>query len=95
MTNFIFWGTVISLSVGLLSFGYLSLPLASDYPLPQEFIDGIELIVGYMKSFSFIFPFDSLFNVLAIAMAFHFGMFIWERMWKIIAFIRGVGTGTA
>lgn len=94
MAQLIFWSAVLGVAGVILGTTYFLLPAASSYPVPAEFSTFLTLIVTYMKAFDFIFPFATLFNVLGIAMAFHFTVYLWEKMKAFISWTRGVGTGS-
>lgn len=93
IAQILFWSMVLGIAAIILGTTYLLLPNASSYPVPEEFTEFLELIVSFMKSFDFIFPFATLFNVLGIAMAFHLTVYLWEKMKALISWTRGVGTG--
>jgi len=69
------------------------LNLLSDASFPNPTIDAItssiHLVVGYMKSWNFIFAIDSLFLALGVVLTFEFITFVIQKIWTFLKFIRG------
>lgn len=93
MSQLIFWAAVLGIASLILGTTYWLLPAASEYPVPVEFTQFLDMIIAFMKAFDFLFPFQVLFQVLGIAMAFHMTVYLWEKMKALISWTRGVGSG--
>jgi len=91
MTQTVFYTIFFAFIISMMTLAWSFLPSASEYPLPNEVGESFELLVGYMRMFDFIFPFDTLFTVLTLGIALEVAIFLWHRLWWIIGIIRGVG----
>jgi len=58
--------------------------------VPSQWISAINTIWGYINAFSFILPVQTLLSVLAIAIAWHIGVFLFHMMTWIIRKIPGI-----
>jgi len=59
------------------------------FALPAGFLAAIVLIVGYLNEFSFLFPMQTLFDVVGIYVFFHVVLLTWDFGLWIIHLIRG------
>jgi len=49
--------------------------IPTSFTIPQPWFDGLNLVWGYMNSFSFILPVGTLLTVLGLAIGFHLLIF--------------------
>jgi len=73
---------------------YLATGLAGLLPtgsatMPQGFIDGILLVIGYLQSFTWLLPVDTLFDVVLFVVAFELTYLLAQFILWIIKLFRG------
>jgi len=70
------WWALLATGFYLFFTGVLNvLPTAT--PLPDGVSNAITLIFGYMQLFNFLFPIDTLFTILLLALSFQTAIYLW------------------
>jgi len=87
MTFAIYIVLVLGVFIGLLNI----LPDASSYAF--SFQPSIALVVGYMKSWDFLFPVTELLTLVGAFVTFEISVWTWHVLWKVIKFLRGHSDG--
>lgn len=72
-------------------FGALNL-LPPIEPLPVEFINGFQSIVGAMKAWDSIFPITELLALVIFVVTFDLALWLFKWVIRIIHIVRGTGT---
>jgi len=80
--------TAFFINIGAALVGFFASVLP-DIDVPDGWVDAVELVWGYMQSFSFLLPVATFASVLGIAVAFHAALFGYDLSLKIYHMIRG------
>lgn len=85
MTFAIFIIIFLALFLAVLNF----LPTAD--PLPTGFATSIDLIIGYMMSWNFLFPIQELLFCVGIIIGIEISIWLWKAFKWLLHIIRGSG----
>jgi hypothetical protein len=60
---------------------------------PADFLNGVSYIFGQLAGFNFIFPIDTLFDVIIFFISFEVAYMTAKLIIKVLNFFRGTGSG--
>lgn len=72
---------------GVIVLGLSVLPTGG--ALPSGFVDGVHVFFSYVRGLNFLFPVDTLFQVLALILGFNLTMFVIKSVFWVFHLIRG------
>jgi len=63
--------------------------LLPEYDFPSEWADAVEMVWGLANTVNYLFPLDTLVQVLTIILFLHTSVFVWHLTVKIYFMLRG------